>query len=392
MKPSVLIVNSYGGSLTLAATQEEHPILASLEDHNYGLDSQLLNFPGLPHARWLADWPLDLDLRGAVVLAHPPCSAFSSQNRSKRPDGRGVSSAAFACTTNILDYVLPRQPAAILIESVPGALEGARAVHDHYATRYGYDAYRVLHNAASFGVPQWRRRFWLVLVRQDPNVPHRFVVRLRHNLVRVGNVLDPTNGQNDFLETHTARWNDQLKRFKALGLGEDEVQSILRGADYGGLIGILARHRRLPGGWENRRDFAYRYVTGGKFSSGSLHLLDPNGFAPVLLATAWWWFGQRMLDVDDYKTLMGFPRDYRFHKRRMTLELLSRGVCPPTARWALQQVRQNVFGEAPKSIDVIQPPVEEPVAYSHVELQPGETANVLLPGSTKGKPTGGEKR
>src|SRR5439155_6327803 len=147
---------------TIGTTAAGLPIRGSYEDAGFGLSLQMVNFPDLEFRATVDDWPDHQDLRRTIVLAHPPCSAFSRQT----PKGRtGIQSDAFACTKRVLSYAMRRGAVAIAIESVQPALEGAKAVHDGYARRHGYHLYRVLQNAISFGVPQWRPRFWAVFVR-----------------------------------------------------------------------------------------------------------------------------------------------------------------------------------------------------------------------------------
>jgi hypothetical protein len=89
----VLIINSYAGSLTLAAQGRE--VLGSYEDEGYGLEVQRANFPGLTYKSRRSEWPAQ-DLSGVVVLAHPPCAAFSGQNTSA--NARGTDAKKFQCT------------------------------------------------------------------------------------------------------------------------------------------------------------------------------------------------------------------------------------------------------------------------------------------------------
>lgn len=387
-KPPVLIINSYGGSITLAATQEEHPILASCEDHNFGLDSQRLNFPHLNYRSELADWDLDMDLKGAIVIAHPPCAAFSSQNRGSASK-RGPGAEAFACTTRLLEHVMPRRPEAVAIESVPGALEGARHVHDFYAAAHGYDLYRVLQNAASFGVPQWRRRFWAIFVKQQPGRKREFTFVLNHNVRYLNDVLGVDAAEGELDITHTTRWGKQLDLLKELGYTEKSLRELLSGTTtYGNIIHILAEAH----GYEHTKGWPpfgklHDYIVGGNFLSGALHVLNPNGLAPVLLGPCWWWLGKRQLGYADYKQIMGFPADYRYHKPRLTFVLLSKGVCPPVARWILREISANVFGIArPQSCDV---DVVNDVTSGRLQtitIQPNETADLRTPEKWRERP------
>jgi site-specific DNA-cytosine methylase len=385
MFPPVLIINSYGGSLTLAAVQEGHPILHSMEDHNFGLDSQRINFPDLSYKPEMADWPLDEGLHGSIVIAHPPCAGFSSQNSSKRPEAKGLESHAFACTTKILEHVMPRRPEAIAIESVCPALKGADAVHRFYADAWDYDLYRVIQNAASFGVPQWRRRFWAIFVKKQPGRQRQFTFQLAHKVKYLSDVLPFEAEETGLSPTHTKLWQRQVGMLAPLGYSEAAFREMLKDpGSYGNLIHILARRHEVKKGdtwppWGSLHD----NIVGGTFLSGALHVLDPNSFAPTLLGYAWWYYGNRVMGYDDLKEIMGFPRNYQYHNPRITATLLSKGVCPPVARWILREIRANVFGMHRPTHDV---DLLDENAFTEVTVQPEEVAYIETPDHLKHRP------
>ena len=97
-------------------------------------------------------------------------------------------------------------------------------------------------------------------------------------------------------------------------------------------------------------------------------LLDPAWFASTLLWDCLWWCKERSVSEEEYKEIMGFPRDYKFHEKDKTkwLALLSRGVCPPVAKWVFETVLQN-FNQR------YIPPDEECLV-----IKPGETADFLV--------------
>src|SRR5262245_39403415 len=130
-----LIVNTYAGSLLLGADRIPGArIIGSYEDSGFGSWCTKTNqnlFTQLePEFRFIDDyaaWP-DQDLSDVNLIAHPPCAAFSNQNRSKTK--RGVNTDAFACTEKVLRYGMTNNAASISIESVMGALKGAWEVYD----------------------------------------------------------------------------------------------------------------------------------------------------------------------------------------------------------------------------------------------------------------------
>lgn len=362
MKRPVLIINSYAGSLTVAATQAGHPVAASLEDAGYGLEIQRLNFPRVSYHPTVASWP-DRSWAGHVALAHPPCAAFSRQNNS--PQKQGIACEKFQQTIKVIEYAAAHQADAICVESVPRALTGAATVHEGLARDRGYDLYRVLQNSVTFGLTQWRPRFWCVFVRKGllPQLilTHRPTIRLVDDVVRAPGprTLDP----------RMVEWTTlQVEKLKKV-CGPAGADTILNGEDSGLVFDVAARATGFEGiQAEKKAKFGY---PGHGFNSSHLRILSPVGFASTLLYDAWWWVaGHGLLAREDYLDIMGFPRDYKFpvklaHRFR---EFLSRGVCPPVARWILEQVNLNLS----QKVKALGTPPETQV------LHPGEVANFLV--------------
>lgn len=344
MKPhDVLIINSYAGSLTLGATAVGLPIRASYEDAGFGLGVQMTNFPDLEYRPTYADWPDTQDLQRTVVLAHPPCSAFSNQT-PRSGNRKGTGSDAFACTKQVLRYAMGNDAAAIAVESVPAALAGAAQVHESYARRYGYHLYRVLQNAVSFGVPQWRPRFWAVFVREGV-APAAMLWTLPHKgAVTVRDVLDEVPAEPVLPDTQR-RFDLQRQRLiDELDLTPKAVDTLLR-EETGQLHNILTR-RFFP---DLDPMDVKRQHCGNGFVVKVLRLLDPDGFATTLLADSYWAYQGRPVSLPGYCALMGFPPDYVFPDRERTHArmYLSKGVCPPVATWVLDTIVKHLSGANP---------------------------------------------
>ncbi len=106
-----------------------------------------------------------------LISAGPPCQPFS-KSANWSPNGlrhlRDPRATVFHNFIEIIGYVLPR---CVLIENVEGfrrgglrfLLEGFRRINQHSGTRYRA-AWKIL-NAADYGVPQARRRLFLVAFR-----------------------------------------------------------------------------------------------------------------------------------------------------------------------------------------------------------------------------------
>jgi site-specific DNA-cytosine methylase len=353
MSRDVLILNSYAGSLTIAASQEGANIRGSYEDAGYGLAIQRANFPHLKFLDKYHQWPVD-DLSETYVLAHPPCAAFSVQNNS--PKKMGTDAKKFECTIQCLDYALRQKCAALAIESVPPALEGAREVHDQWAG-YGYHVFRILQNCITYGVPQWRPRFWVIFVRKD--LLDYFTISHKPQLKSIGEVM--SEGEPGDYDWHVGqKFNRMVDKFDKLGWTQEFIDDLLNPTEdaYQGVIArVLQKKLELD---EDIHDTAARYLVGGNpnrdFESGFIscwsRVWRADRYVSTILLDSHFVVAGRPLSIAEYCAAMGFPRDYKWpapHNKRFR-EYLSRGVCPPVARWVLQMIKGNLE-EWPDSLE-----------------------------------------
>lgn len=347
----VLILNSYAGSLTLAATQLGLRTRGSYEDAGFGLRTQRLNFPTLHYVERLP-WPAQ-DLTGVTVIAHPPCAAFSLQNSNNhvihgKKQYTGPDTDAFGCTKRVMDYALSQGCEALAVESVVGALEGGRAVHDAHAARHGYHVYRILQNALDFGVPQQRPRFWAIFTKWAP-----LVLSYKPRHAKLSDVL---MAQGTLVPEQARFW----ERTAARGWPRARVLTeLLDGEVPGRLLQVTAKRLGLDDGSLHFKRAAETLGI-GTFEAGHPRALNPDGAATTLMHNSWWFAVGRALYREEYLRIMGFPADYQFHPGdvKQFRKYLSKGVCPPVAKWLLA----NLTG-----------------AYMH---EPGETTFVLKSGET----------
>jgi site-specific DNA-cytosine methylase len=335
----IVTINSYAGSLVLGtkAATGDLPV-ASLEDVGYGVECQRANFPSLTIYPKLDDWPAELP-RNKLVLAHPPCAAFSINTAAHR---RGTEADAFQCTKRVLDYSMGNGAETVAVESVPQACDGARAVHEKYAEKYGYNLYRVFQNALHFGVPQNRERFWAIFSKRD-TLSFDFAPRV----VTVGQCYAPEIG--GVQKRHDKYLSDQHALLKAAGLPASDVMGGKFG--YGQLHKILGRvFEKYPAAAGDRKGYervrpllvnsAYRLCT--------QRLLDPNGYCGVVMGCSWFThpdagspYGCRNLTEGEYALLMGYPAQYQMVPRSGHRSFLSKGVCPPVAEWLVRQLHSS---------------------------------------------------
>lgn len=339
----VLIVNSYAGSLVLAARSLGRRILASCEDAAYGLEVQQENFPELEGrlAGRFDAWP-DRSLERTVVFSHPPCAAFSSQQKKKR----SIDNAKFAQSMAVMRYALARRTPALLVESVVATMEGARAFHDQIAEEHGYWVYRVLQNAATFGIPQWRPRFWCVFLRKDVRPSGVVRYRFKPDMRPIGELVHgPATGPGvPDVERRLER--NRRKTIEKAGLTLDQTLACERGElGYGRWWKLVAKAKGMKP--DNAARLALAPIF-SRFEAVQFHVCDPARFSPTLMKDSLWLVNGRPPTADEYKRAMGYPSEYRLPADPRAY--LSRGVCPPVAEWVLRTATswvENDDSEAP---------------------------------------------
>lgn len=332
-----LVINTYGGSLALGARAMGAEILGLYEDSGFGSDIQAANFPDIEQVRRIADWPAR-DLGDTVVIAHPPCSAFSVQNTS--PFARGVDSDAFDCTKKVLAYASRNRARAICVESVVGALSGAWDVHQEVADDHGYHLYRVLQNGAMFSA-QWRDRFWAIWVRKDA-APERMRLAITPRWQTIGEVIRGYNDGPAFQACDTKLIELKRRFTEEAFCTPEEMTTIFAPHDppYDGGVSRTLHKLKYPD-WDLSQ-VREQFVT--TFATSGMRFISPVGLAPVLLSSSWWYIDGRNLAVDGYKRIMGFPADYifpdKYYNKMRTF--LSKGVVPAVAAWVLRTVQAHL--------------------------------------------------
>lgn len=354
-----LVINTYAGSLLLGAKRAKVKVIGSYEDAGYGMDIQRANFRGIDFRETTDQWPRQ-DLRGVTVIAHPPCAAFSVQTPCNDACNRGIDAEKFQQTRAVIDYALSSRCDALAVESVIGAYRGAWDVHAEMARTHGYNVYRVLQNAATFGVPQWRARFWVIFVRR--RLLSDNALRLGHapKLVTVGDVLEDTPSSID--PRLEMKLKEQSVLLRSGGLSFKEARRVLDGSDPGLVPAVIGRVLKAKGIKPPPLcDIITQYWRKGNLLSSCARVLPENEFAGVILSNSWFVARGRNLSYVEYKRIMGYPDDYVFPRLNRLREFLSRGVVPSVATWVLNQLKRNLAGKPLRGA---------------VPVRPGETYDV----------------
>lgn len=287
-------------------------------------------------------------LRGSVglVAGGPPCQGFSVGGIRNGADERNQ------LIVRMLEFVELVQPQLVLVENVegiarrfvskPGAIR--ESVADYVVRRLndeGYDAHYVTVDASRFGVPQVRRRVFIVGVRHEIDrgrgVAANFGLALEHvrvdmlkqmrlpvdRPVTVGEAIGDLNGSRrvvcpDSPAFPAGTYSRPTSRFALLmrrGIPSREIPNSHRFSKHGDRIRALyeAAHRTQPPGrlsksflrsWETKKDKKV--------------LLDPD--LPASTITTHpdefiHYSEPRNITVREMARLQSFPDDFRFYGR-----------------------------------------------------------------------------
>lgn len=125
-----------------------------------------------------------------VVVGGPPCQGFSNANRWQT-EIRDPRNKLFF---EYLRFIEVLQPKVLLVENVPGIFSRGRGYTVHriheLISDLGYTVSSSILNAAEFGVPQNRRRAFIIGIREDlSHEPFDFTSLKRQSPVNVGEAI-----------------------------------------------------------------------------------------------------------------------------------------------------------------------------------------------------------
>lgn len=290
------------GGFTTGATAAGARVVWAANHWPAAVECQLANHPETAHAcqdLHQVDWTTvpSHDL----LLASPACQGHSRARGVDRPHHDACRSTAWA----VVSCAEIHRPAAIVVENVP---EFARwelfPVWQQGLRTLGYSFSAQIIDAADLGVPQNRRRlfivatrsrsaFWPRITTRDRVPANSFVGTMTENATAIGYLCEATR--------------------KRVEEGRREHGRRFLVGYYGNERG--GRSLSRPIGTITTRD---RYA-----------LVDGNHL--------------RMLTVDEYRAAMGFPSSYLLPANRKTAtHLLGNAVCPPVAEEVVRQVLKHL--------------------------------------------------
>lgn len=157
---------SGAGGMSLGAEWAGVKVKLALELEPNAFKTYALNHPDCVTLRGDAQALLDLrgpfDPRETIVFGGPPCQGFSTSNQRTRSKDNQKN----WLYRSFIGFVKNLRPAWVVFENVRGILETEGGVFarmvENDLKRLGYDTSSGLLNAADFGVPQVRSRFFII--------------------------------------------------------------------------------------------------------------------------------------------------------------------------------------------------------------------------------------
>lgn len=296
-----------GGGSSLGATQAGACIRGAVDGWKIATDTFAENFPEAQvRNAWLhrrSNRRLFGDIgKIQLLLASPECTNHTCARGTVEWDESSRETAFY-----VLNYAKAFKPRWVVIENVIQMKKWSRYNELLEALREHYHVTPQLLDAADFGIPQSRRRLFLLCDRET--VPPDLSSYRSERRQTARDILDPQGTWKARPLRREGRAADTLARAdRAIGeLGTEVPFLLVYYSTDGG------------GGWQ-RLDRPLRTLT----TLDRFGLVEWQGGEPTL----------RMLQVPELRRAMGFDESYKLLQgsRRDRIKLLGNGVCPPVMR------------------------------------------------------------
>lgn len=266
----------------------------------------LLNHPSTQHAcqdLHQANW---LDVPAHDLLLASPCCQGHSRARGKA-NGNPQHDASRSTAWAVVSALECHQPYAALVENVAEFTQwGLYPAWCSALTALGYAIAPHVIDAADHGVPQHRRRLFIVLTRSQ----HPLELQLPKR--------DHTPAST-IIDWHTGNWTPihrpgrSAATLRRIAAGRAANGDQFLAPYYGSGSGETGRSLSRPIGTITTRD-RWAVINGN-------HM--------------------RMLNVTEARRAMGFPDNYQLpDQHRLAMHMLGNAVCPPVARDVINTIRE----------------------------------------------------
>ena len=238
-----------------------------------------------------------------ILLASPECT-----NHTCAKGGAPRSEASRATAMLVVEYARVLRPRWLVLENVVHLRPWSRYGElKHNLENLGYHLHEHVLDAADFGVPQHRRRLFIVGDRARRPIPN--ICKRPGRKKSAGSVLDP-----DGTWKTSALFNER-RAAATLERAERGFRELGRDASF-----LLVYYGNDgSGGWQRLSRPLRTITTLDRFA-----LIQHDGQEPRM----------RMLQVPEIKRAMGCDDDFKLPigTRRDRVRLLGNGVCPPVMK------------------------------------------------------------
>lgn len=308
---------SGAGGLDVGAEQAGATIVRAVEFDADAAETLRINFPDhaiIEHAD-IADLEFHRHRDEAddlIVIGGPPCQPFSKNGYWVKNENRLVDNDPRNMLSQFLRVVSEANPKGFMLENVESlrhptnrhALEAFVAA----AEDLGYTCTVTLANSADYGVPQKRKRVFIMgRMGRGAAIPEP----IRQRSADKADELPPHLGVGPFLKPFSSPQYFETTELVNGGTYENELRNVPPGRNYMALDEL-----------ENYKGRTFR--RGGRFWN-FLYKLHPDQPSITIAAQPGPWVGpfhwnSRRLRAPEAAAIQTFPQDYKFHGTRRSVQ------------------------------------------------------------------------
>ena len=319
-KPTALGIHIFAGGFTCGLKQVGFNVLAHFEDCNAGVKTAKKNWPEMPIFVGRNTWPVPLPNPVDFIYSNPPCAIFSAAGIvTTRGEGSWYSDPRLQMWYQALEVCQAIHPQVFLLESVTQAYSRGRPIIDKFTMvglKVGYSVQHIMMDAKWCGIPQTRKRFFLVF--HDPDLDLQF--------------------KPDFSKPPTVK--EVLDQVKDPGEIPDYHH---RSADLYGLM------EKTPPGGKFAKTFDKLFPDAPRGPNGKVigrpgfvwGRLPRDGQAGAFIEQPGHYEELRFIGTNEMKALCGYPEDFQVvgsGVKSMQTQM-AQAVLPPVGRWVGQCVK-----------------------------------------------------
>lgn len=250
-----------------------------------------------------------------LLLASPECTSHSNARGSNPKNEKSLR-----LSWNVWRFARVFQPRWIVIENVPAMQSWSRYADflQILKEKGGYHCREHILGARKFGVPQNRKRLYIVCDR-DGEPPKEVASLANQKTLAIKDILKP-NGTYRF------------SPLKKPGRAQKTLERARRGINVLGAESsflMVYYGSETQGGWQSLDEPLRTVTTRDRFA-----LVQPDGKGGHEM---------RMLQPDELQAAMGFPPEYRLscETRAGKIHMLGNAVCPPVMQAIVKTLTQT---------------------------------------------------